>query len=391
MRLHLLGLPHTITRAEYSHCAFTGKIQRFSPMMRGRGYHVTHYGVEGAASGANEQIAVLEHGEWEYIKRCSRAGLGMALEREGDFVGDLARTDSLLYRVYNAKLRELLRGIPAEDIICLPFGHAHQAAVIGLPNQLVETGIGYHQTFTQNRVFESYAWQAYRLGHDGEQGHDYTWVIPNYYDLDEWPEGDGSGGYLLFFGRICQVKGLDVIREIAKRRPRERFLLCGQGDPTPWLAHNVEAVPPVHGRDRARILGAAKAILAPSRYLEPFCGSVVEAALCGTPAITSNHGAFGETVVHNETGYRCNTLADWLDAVDRLGELDRRRTRCRARRFYDMHTLSHKYDKVFRQVDALRRDGWFAGAAEAGMCEGDVRNGSRATDRAPRGVDRIEA
>jgi len=57
--LHLLGLPHTVTRPEYSHCAFTGKIQRFSPMMRSVGYEVIHYGNAGAVSGANEQVDVL--------------------------------------------------------------------------------------------------------------------------------------------------------------------------------------------------------------------------------------------------------------------------------------------------------------------------------------------
>ena len=29
MKLHLLALPHTVTRADFSHCAFTGKVQRF--------------------------------------------------------------------------------------------------------------------------------------------------------------------------------------------------------------------------------------------------------------------------------------------------------------------------------------------------------------------------
>ena len=53
IRLHILAIPYTITNSEYSHDAFTGKVQKFSPMMRSRGFEVFHYGNEGSVSGAN--------------------------------------------------------------------------------------------------------------------------------------------------------------------------------------------------------------------------------------------------------------------------------------------------------------------------------------------------
>ena len=52
MRLHLPAIPHTITSAAYSHCAFTGKVLRFPRMMMSVGYEVYHYGVEGSESDA---------------------------------------------------------------------------------------------------------------------------------------------------------------------------------------------------------------------------------------------------------------------------------------------------------------------------------------------------
>ena len=48
MRLRLPAVPHTTTSPEYSHCAFTGKVLRFSPMICSQGYEVLHYGVEGS-------------------------------------------------------------------------------------------------------------------------------------------------------------------------------------------------------------------------------------------------------------------------------------------------------------------------------------------------------
>ena len=45
-------------------------------------------------------------------------------------------------------------------------------------------------------------------------------MCPNYYDVDEWKFADYPDkikiGYL---GRICQIKGLDIFVEIAKRSP----------------------------------------------------------------------------------------------------------------------------------------------------------------------------
>ena len=52
MRLHLPAIPHTITSAAYSHCAFTGKVLRFPRMMMSVGYEVYHYGVEGSETDA---------------------------------------------------------------------------------------------------------------------------------------------------------------------------------------------------------------------------------------------------------------------------------------------------------------------------------------------------
>jgi len=56
IRLHMLAVPHTITNKEFSHCAFTGKVLRFCPMMRSRGFEVYHYGVETSESNATKQI-----------------------------------------------------------------------------------------------------------------------------------------------------------------------------------------------------------------------------------------------------------------------------------------------------------------------------------------------
>ena len=67
-RLHLPAIPHTLTHDDYSHCAFTGKVLRFSSMMRSRGFEVIHYGTEGSKSGATRDVQMFTKKEWNDLR-----------------------------------------------------------------------------------------------------------------------------------------------------------------------------------------------------------------------------------------------------------------------------------------------------------------------------------
>ena len=357
MSLHLLGLPHTVTHRRFSACAFTGKVLRFAPMMRSTGYAVIHYGVEGAESGATEQVDVLSRETWMELggKEPGTEPLGLA-----------ANSDSQLYRAFNAALIPRLRErIAPKDAICLPFGHAHAQAVAAFPDAVrVETGIGYPLASERFRVYESNAWMHYHLGKEQQGGSDYWWVIPNYYNPDEWPLGDGSGGYLVYLGRLSRDKGLDIVWEIAKARPDLEVVLCGQGDPSPWLTlPNISYRHPIHGAGREKFLGEALCTLMPTRYIEPFGGVTVESLLCGTPVLGSSFGSFTETIENGSNGFRCRTLNEWLTAVEDVQAdalYPRWMIRAAAVERYSMWKLAHNYDRVFQQLSDLWGDGWYS-------------------------------
>jgi hypothetical protein len=62
-----------------------------------------------------------------------------------DFFGDHACIGSPAHKVFEERLIvELQKRVKEKDIICHPFGHAHQRLLTEFPNNHhVETGIGY--------------------------------------------------------------------------------------------------------------------------------------------------------------------------------------------------------------------------------------------------------
>ena len=186
MRLHLAAVPHTITAPEFSHCAFTGKVPRFSPMMRCQGYEVFHYGVEGSESGGRN-VDILTREEWDQLRLESHRQLYPDREiTPQDFVGDLANTGTVLYKEFNRRFRQaLLEHYRDGDIVCLPFGEAHREAIEGLGVLAVESGIGYPTSFLPFRIYESHAQKAWACGRENQSPHNYWFVCPNFSDVSE--------------------------------------------------------------------------------------------------------------------------------------------------------------------------------------------------------------
>jgi hypothetical protein len=351
-RLHLVGIFHTQATAAFSHCAFTGKALRFPRMMQAQGYEVIEYSNEGSEAGATEYVPILSLDEFDKL---------YGSRKDTDFHGDNATVGSEGHQLFEERLIvEMRKRLQKEDIICHPFGHAHQILMEKFPShQHVETGIGYPTLMPNSfRIFESYAWMHYHQGEEKRQGRNYEWVVPNYFDLDEWEPSYKPGEYLAFLGRICSVKGMDTIKEIANYSPWP-IVLHGQGDPTPWEHPNIEYRGPISGTARSEFLRNARAALMPTNFTEPFAGSGVEAMLCGTPLIAVDYGAFTETILDGVTGFRCHTLQDWIDAIDNAGDLSRRMVANVARSRYSLEACGKKYDKIFKDINNLNKKGWY--------------------------------
>lgn len=382
--MHMVACFHTLLTDDYSHCAFTGKCRRWAKMMKPYGWETVVYCNEGSVNdpSAKEMVHILNAEEFaNFYSRTDKT----------EFHGNHAVIGERGWPTFNSRLIvELAKRVQPGDIILHPFGRAHDQLVNVFPQCVhVESGIGYSdKPFGAWRIFESQAWRHYHWGrwdHDGSVSRDekgqnryYSWVVPNYFDLADWDIGNGQGDYVVYMGRITPEKGMTVIaaiiREFAKREGSvPKFVFAGQGnfeqevmrhvlgDPKPDENRlDIEYLGPVHGRRRSELIGNARCMLMPTNFIEPFAGAGVESMMCGTPLISVDYGAFTETVKEGVTGYRCNTLGDWVAAIDKSKTLSRDLCAAFTRPRYSLETCGNLYDTAFRQLNELRSTGWYS-------------------------------
>jgi glycosyltransferase involved in cell wall biosynthesis len=276
IRLHIAGIPHTITNNEYSHCAFTGKVLRFPPMMMSVGYEVYYYGVETSEVIATKNITLLTKDEWYDL--CIKSykqinNISTYEEAEKKFnnkqrnVGDLSISGTPIYNKFNERFHSAIVAnyrSPQTDIICLPLQKAHDPALEGLDVLCVETGIGYPDSYRGFRIFESYAHLHFTLGAQKILNcPNYFFVAPNYYNTIEFPLNLSPVPKRIgFFARICDLKGMSIVIEVAKKFPDIEFVICGNGNPSNYLVEkNIVYKEPIHGNDRGIFLGELTALL----------------------------------------------------------------------------------------------------------------------------------
>jgi glycosyltransferase involved in cell wall biosynthesis len=345
MRFHILGVPHTATNRDWLCCAFTQKVAKLCAMLHDRGHHVIHYGNEASDVTCSEHVTVTRRGD-----------IGLPADYL-DF-----KLDSQPYSIFSANAIEAVnhRKQPRDFLLC-PFGLGHETVAAAHQDMIVvEPGIGYASSFARWKVFESYAVMHAHYGMKAVATCNvidwYDAVIPNFFDPADFEFRAEKGDYLLFLGRVYEGKGVHVAVQVAEALGK-RLVVAGPGK---LDAPRTEHVGAVDGAARRELLAGAGALIAPSIYVEPFCGVVIEAAFSGTPVITSDWGAFAENVLHGVTGYRCRIFEQFLWAaknIDRIRPVD---CRCWAEANFTMGRVGKMYDEYFSSVLAIYGgNGWY--------------------------------
>lgn len=346
MRLHVISLPHTETTAEYSWCAYTQKVKKFCDMMMPEHEVYLYAGVNNEANCSNHITCV-----------------GLGEQVPNGFIPEFDPDNQYFKSFNDSVIRYMKHVIEDQDIICLIGGRAQQPIKEAFPNHIVcEFGIGYSGIMPDTyHVFESYAWMHSVYGSlvaDAHQldGKFYDTVIPNYFDVNEFHLCNGSRDYLLYFGRLIERKGVQIAIDVAERTGLPLHVAGSGSFPLPdWVEHHGVVGP----EERADLMGNALALLAPTLYVEPFGGVTIEAMLCGTPAITTDWGAFTETI---DPHWRCNSIQSFVDSVHRAKWLSPEKhvsIRNSAIKRFSLEAIAPKYNAYFEHLDTLWGDGFY--------------------------------
>ena len=161
------------------------------------------------------------------------------------------------------------------------------------------------------------------------------------------------GTYLAFLGRLTREKGPEAAMRIA--RLADLPLHIAAKVPTGERGYFKQELEPridgkavrltgeITDKTKAAFLAGAAALLFPIDWPEPFGLVMIEAMACGTPVIAFRRGSVPEVVDEGVTGFIVDGEAEAVQAIGRVGELDRRQVRARFEQRFTARRMAEDY------------------------------------------------
>jgi glycosyltransferase involved in cell wall biosynthesis len=184
---------------------------------------------------------------------------------------------------------------------------------------------------------------------------DANWLGTVYHGLPAGllrPSFEG-GSYLAFLGRLTAEKGPEVAIRIARaagmplhiaaKVPRGEKRYFKERLEPQIDGERVRLIGEVDDEAKQKFLADASALLFPIDWPEPFGLVMIEAMACGTPVIAFRSGSVAEVVDEGVTGFVVDDEAQAVQAVGRLGELDRRRIRAHFEQRFTAKRMAEDY------------------------------------------------
>jgi glycosyltransferase involved in cell wall biosynthesis len=169
-----------------------------------------------------------------------------------------------------------------------------------------------------------------------------------------------GGDYLAFLGRISPEKGLGRAIEIAIRsgmnlKIAAKIDRCDRDyygrEIRPLLDHPlIEFIGEIGASEKQDFLGNAAALLFPIDWPEPFGLVTIEALACGTPVIAHPFGSVPEIIPDGVAGFLVRDVGEAVEAVKRLGEIDRRECRGHFELNFTDERMASDYVKIYHQL-----------------------------------------
>lgn len=242
--------------------------------------------------------------------------------------------------------------------------HSHYDFMALSYSRLVETPVlTTIHGFSSPQIMPVY--QKYRDGYfvsisDSDRHPDLTYqaTVYNGIDLALYPLAGRGGEDLVFLGRIHPDKGVHLAIEVAQRSGR-RLVIAGivqdeayfRREVEPHLdGSNISYVGPVDVAGKNRLFAQAAAVLHLNTIPERFGLVLAEANAAGAPVIAMDLGSCREVIADGQTGFLVRDVAEAVDAVNRVGEIDRQACRRRVEQRFSIETMVRGYEQVYAKI-----------------------------------------
>jgi len=215
------------------------------------------------------------------------------------------------------------------------------------------------------RVYRKYKDTYYVSISDADRDPELPYVatVYNGIDLSNITFRAMGGDKLVWLGRIHPEKGVELAIEVAKKCGRE-LIIAGIIQDQGYFDEKVQPgidgslvkfIGPVEPPARDDLLKEAQAVIHLNTIPERFGLVMAEAMAAGVPVIAMDLGSCREVVADGETGFLVNDVEEAVEAVDKIGAIDRRKCRRRVEENFTIEKMVDGYEKVYAKIFELEQ------------------------------------
>lgn len=148
-----------------------------------------------------------------------------------------------------------------------------------------------------------------------------TVALHNFIDKVEWKNTEKKG-YVLYFGRFSEEKGIGTLIDVCKKLPNIQFVFAGTGPLEDEIKNirNIKNVGFKKGESLEKLIREARFSIYPSEWYENCPFSVMESQMYGTPVLGARIGGIPELISEGKAG-ELFTSGDGKDLMSKIQKL----------------------------------------------------------------------